>query len=139
MNREEVAKLLTQASLVDNRRITEAHVEQWWRILNSLTFEECERAIVEHFRSSQEYLQPKHIWAIVKRHREDQAEKTHSKQLEAAYSKKSDSDYPGKPSNLDEMVAFYRRLAASGEWQHGSDADEVAARVGLTPPQPKWD
>lgn len=138
MDREQVAKLLTQASLVDNRRITEAHVEQWWRILNRLTFEECERAIVEHFRVSDEYLQPKHIWAIVKRLREEAAQKNHSRQLASAYTPKAD-EYPGKPSNMDELVDFYRKLARSGEWEHGENPESVARRIGLTVPEAKWD
>jgi cobalamin-dependent methionine synthase I len=138
MDRQEIAKLLTQASLVDNRRITEAHVEQWWRILNSCTFEEGERALVEHFKTSSDYLQPRHLFALVKREREAHAEAAHAKQLEAAYNSKPVSEYPGKPDNLDEMVDFYRKLAASGDWHHGEDADEAARRVGLNPPSARW-
>ncbi len=137
MDKAEVAKLLTQASLVDNRRITEAHVEQWWRILSHLDFAECERAIVEHFKVSNEYLQPRHLVAIVKRQKHDAAAEAHSKKLQQAYT--PTGNYPGKPSNMDAMVDFYRKLAASGDWSHGQDPDEAARRVGLTPPVASWD
>ena len=136
MDREQIARLLTQASLVDNRRITEAHVEQWWRILNGCTFEEAELAIVEHFRDSSEYLQPRHVMTIVKAKRQAAAEQRHSKQLEAAYTPKG--DYPGRPDNFDEMVDFYRKLSRSGEWPHGDDPDEHARRIGWTVPKARW-
>lgn len=136
MDRGEIAKLLTQASLVDNRRISEAHVEQWWRILNGCSFAEAEHAIVEHFRTSSEYLQPRHVMTIVKAKREAAAEVRHQKQLDAAYTPKG--DYPGKPDNFDELLDFYRKLSQTGEWAHGTDPDEHARRLGWTVPKARW-
>lgn len=139
MDREQTARLLTQASLVDNRRITEAHVEQWWRILGDFDFAECEAAVVEHFKTASTYLQPNHIFAIVKRHREERALENHSRQLEQAYGSNPDAVYPGPPSNMDELVEFYRRLSRTGEWTHGTDPDEHARRLGWEIPRATWD
>jgi hypothetical protein len=137
VDREQIARLLTQASLVDNRRISEAHVEQWWRILNGCTYEEAELAVVEHFRNSSDYLQPRHVMTIVKAKRQAAAEERHSKALEQAYT--PTGNYPGKPSNFDEMVQFYRALAKTGEWTHGTDPHEHARRLGWTIPEARWD
>lgn len=138
MNREETAKILTEASLVDNRRITEAHVEQWWRTLADLSFEECQRAVVEHYKQTNDWLQPSHLRKLVKKHREELAEQRHSRQLEAAYSPDPDKQYPGKPKNFDEMVDFYTQLQKNHPRPAGMDPDEHARSLGFTVPKAVW-
>jgi hypothetical protein len=67
MNKVDVAKLLTRASAVDNRVVTEETVEAWYEILCDVYYPAAVDAINEHFKTSTEYLLPGHIVAGAKR------------------------------------------------------------------------
>ena len=138
MNREETAKVMTEASLIDNRRITEPHVEQWHRTLYDLSFEECQKAVVDHYKETNDWLQPSHIRKLVKKQRELVAEQKQQKALVDAYSPKPDVVYPGKPKNFEEMTEFWKELQKNHPRPAGISHEEHARNVGMTPPAPIW-
>lgn len=61
MNKTEVAKLLTIASMIDNRTVAPETVEAWHMTLGRHDFNICKEAMALHFRESEEYLMPVHI------------------------------------------------------------------------------
>lgn len=61
MTKLEVARLLTIASMVDNRTVAPETVEAWWEVIGHLDFEPARLALVQHRRDSTEYLLPAHI------------------------------------------------------------------------------
>lgn len=61
MNRVEVSKLLTRASAIDNRIVTEETVAAWWELLGMVEYDLAVEAVNEHFRKSTDYLLPAHI------------------------------------------------------------------------------
>lgn len=67
MNKIDVAKLLTRASAVDNRVVTEETVEAWFELLQDVHYPAAVDAVLEHFKTSTEYLLPGHIVAGAKR------------------------------------------------------------------------
>lgn len=74
MNKVEVAKLLTRASAVDNRIVTEEGVTAWLELLGNVPYEFAVAAVNEHFKMSTEYLMPAHIITGARRAR-DRAER----------------------------------------------------------------
>jgi len=61
MNKTEVAKLLTIASMIDNRTVAPETVEAWHMALSRHDFNLCKEAMALHFRESELYLMPVHI------------------------------------------------------------------------------
>jgi len=61
VNKVEVAKLLTRASAVDNRVVTEETVAAWHEVLEGVRYDAAVEAVNEHFKTSTEYLMPAHI------------------------------------------------------------------------------
>ena len=71
MNKTEVAKLLTVASGVDNRKVTPEVVEVWFPILGYLDFEPSLEALKLHFAETTDWLLPAHIIRNVARVKRD--------------------------------------------------------------------
>lgn len=67
MNKAEVAKLLTIASMVDNRTVAAETVEAWHMALEKLDFDIAKKAIARHWQESTDYLLPAHIVANSRR------------------------------------------------------------------------
>lgn len=61
MNYAETHTLLELAQSVDNRKFDDMTVASWHAILGHLPYEDCARAVVEHFRASTDYLLPAHV------------------------------------------------------------------------------
>lgn len=61
MNKAEVAKLLTVASTIDNRKVEPETVEGWFLILSDLDYGVALESMRVHFRESTDYLMPAHI------------------------------------------------------------------------------
>ena len=133
MNSSEVRELLMGIKLVDNRRVSDGSVEMWRRILSDLELDECKLAVIEHFRTSTQYLEPQHIRHIVRKWRQ---ERVLSNDKETIYDKGEPS---APPKNLREMTDFYRDLAAKIQWGPHEDPDKVARKLGMNPPTPLWD
>lgn len=67
MDIAQTADLLAEVQLIDNRRIEEATLIAWHRLVDDLDYAEAVEAVRLHFRDSTEYLKPAHIRAGVER------------------------------------------------------------------------
>lgn len=136
MNKLETAKLLTAASLVDNRAVTEEHVDQWHKILISAEYDECVTALEEHYRSSEQYLTPTRIMILVRKARNDRAER---KAREARVEQTFDPDlHKGKPANMDAMIAFWKDVWERAPKGATGSPETIARRLNMEPPSPIW-
>lgn len=61
MNKTEIVKLLTLASSIDNRNVTEVMVEGWYAVLHKFDYADSAAAVRQHFEDSTEYLLPAHV------------------------------------------------------------------------------
>lgn len=73
MNKVEIARLLTIASMIDNRTVGPETVEEWHRVIGHLEFDPAREAVEAHFRESTTYLLPAHVTGHVRRVREVRA------------------------------------------------------------------
>lgn len=71
MNRDDVIDLLTIASCVDNRQVTNGDIIVWHEHLERYDKDECLDAIMAHQRDSTDYLQPAHVIERVRAKRND--------------------------------------------------------------------
>lgn len=67
MNRAETGGLLALCVAFDRRTVGDADILAWHEVLNDLPFEDCKAAVMDHFRSSKEWLMPADIRATVGR------------------------------------------------------------------------
>lgn len=58
MNKTETSKILTLASMVDNRALSPELVSVWQALLDDITYEEAATALKEHYRTSEKWLMP---------------------------------------------------------------------------------
>ena len=58
MNTVETSKLLTIASLVDNRAVSPELVQVWQGLLDDIAFEDAVAALKAHYRTSAKWLMP---------------------------------------------------------------------------------
>jgi hypothetical protein len=63
----EAAALLTIAASFDNRKPDADTAKAWAMALDGLRFEDCRQVVVEHYRSSREWLMPSDVISGVKR------------------------------------------------------------------------
>lgn len=61
MNEQDAFKLLTLASLRDNRTVTRAHAQAWAADLADIAYVEAEGAVSAHYAESTAWLMPKHV------------------------------------------------------------------------------
>lgn len=61
MNRQQVAQVLTLASLVDNRSVTDESARMWHDVIGHVDYEVAVEAIRAHFAESTAWLLPAHI------------------------------------------------------------------------------
>lgn len=66
VNLREAKLLLTEASAIDNRVVSDIAVKAWAAALDGITYEEASAALNEHRKASTEYVQPAHIVKLVK-------------------------------------------------------------------------
>ena len=65
MNTVETSKLLTIASLVDNRAVSPELVQVWQGLLDDIAFEDAVAALKAHYRTSAKWLMPATIRDLV--------------------------------------------------------------------------
>lgn len=70
MNFDDTARLLAQIAVVDSRPANRDVALYWAEILRDVDFRDASQAVLEHRRSSTEYLQPAHIFQGVQAIRE---------------------------------------------------------------------
>lgn len=75
MNVSDAARLLALAAAFDRRTIGESDAVAWADALDGLTVDECAEAIRDFFRSSNSWLMPSHVCAIVKAKRADKLDR----------------------------------------------------------------
>jgi hypothetical protein len=80
MNKAEMAKLLVLVSSLDRQSTDEGMVEMWHRVLGGYEFAECEAAVVPAYREAKGYISARLIETMVKKARNDFAEKTEREQ-----------------------------------------------------------
>lgn len=71
MNEPETRMILAQATALDNRNVTDAMVALWYEIFRGYEYGEVKWALMQHARTSTEYLTPAHLAQIVNRKREE--------------------------------------------------------------------
>lgn len=67
MDRLEAKKLLIEASAIDNRVVSDLAVVAWQEALAGISYLQAREALIEHRRTSTEYLQPAHIIALARK------------------------------------------------------------------------
>lgn len=67
MNFAETAEVLAAVQIYDSRRVDEATVRAWHKIIGRFTKEDCINAVVEHYTNSTDWLMPAHITGRVKK------------------------------------------------------------------------
>lgn len=92
MTPSEAATLLSMAAAFDNRKVSEETVSAWVAALADLRFEDCRAAVVEHYKTSRDWLMPADIRKMVRRVR--------AKRI-------AEAKFPEPPSGLSEFE--YRR------------------------------
>lgn len=65
MNEAETRMILSQVSAVDNRRLTDSVMLMWHAVFAGYSYDEVKWAMIQHFRTSTEYLMPAHLTEIV--------------------------------------------------------------------------
>lgn len=164
MNLQETKDLLARVSAVDGRELSEVTAQAWQELLAQLSHTVAVRALkLAQQDQNIQWVQPKHILgkvpnATAELNREAQVEKTHSE---------DDWIACPKPSNFEEMVAFYNELRKKAPWPSekpsgmmtvgGShikpqvhmrplsplelqrEVEKSAERAGMTIPQARWD
>lgn len=73
MTKAELAEMLTQASMIDNRNAAPENVNGWYEVIGHLPAADATTAMWTHFRTSTAYLLPAHIVAGVFRLKEQRA------------------------------------------------------------------
>lgn len=132
MNKTQVAELLTRASMLDNRKITEDHVDEWHKLLANVNYDMASQAMQWHYEHSGEWLTPYQLLTQVRRLRNEAAEK---KQKELLRESEGAVASP-KPINFDDMVAFYAELSRRRPWNANENPDAIARSLGMVPPAP---
>lgn len=93
MTPAETAKLLALCAAVDRRKVGDADVLAWHRILGDLRYADCEAAVIAHFSESTEWIMPAHVRNRVKEVRRIRVE---------------DAGVPAPPPDLIEDPERYR-------------------------------
>lgn len=120
MNKTEMAKLLTMASAIDNRKIGTETVEAWFMVIGDIEFEIAVEALKTHFNDSSEYLIPNHIRVLatkIEKHRLAMERKIKMDHFLALRQALMDREWQkvidGDPDADPEKVAALNR----GEWK----------------------
>lgn len=66
MNLEQTSELLIVASAYDKRKLNEETIIAWHDALNDIEYAYALAAVKQHFRTSAEYLMPKHVRTLAK-------------------------------------------------------------------------
>lgn len=92
MNKLQINQLLVQMSYVDNRKIDDYTIEMWFRIIGHEDYELASLALPACYAESNEYVTPHRVLAMIKKLREQRAEK-----IQAEQRLEIESDWHGSP------------------------------------------
>ncbi len=76
MNAREVARLLATCAAADRRTVGEADIIAWLQYVGDLDLADCERAVFEHYRDTNEWIMPADIRRRVKDMQIERLERT---------------------------------------------------------------
>lgn len=113
MTLDETKDILARVSAVDGRELSEVTAQGWHDLLSDLSHTVAVRALMMAQKDHNiQWVQPKHILAKVPNataelNREAQQEKTHREDEWVSCP---------KPTNFDELVAFYNALRKRAPW-----------------------
>ena len=133
MNKLEVAKLLTAASAIDNRKIQDETVEAWYAVLHAYDYADCAEAVRQHFEESTEYLLPAHVRAGVRRVRELRSPSNDTTPDRFKQLASGEIQSAPKPANWDLMCAAWNDRAAFAREVAVYDRQLIAAGFPTVP------
>lgn len=64
MKLNEAEKLLIEMSAIDNRIVSDLAITAWAEVLGDMTYADARAALLEHRRTSSEYVTPAHLLKI---------------------------------------------------------------------------
>lgn len=120
MNKAEMAKVLTIASAIDNRKLSSEAVEAWFMVVGDIDYEVAVEAVRRHFDESSDYLVPNHVRVISQRIMRDRIadEKRSSVERFVALRERLIEEETVKVNNDDPDADFEKLMALSrGEWR----------------------
>lgn len=118
MNLQETNRLLVFVKSLDNRKPDDVTVTSWQLILETDTFEDCEQAVIDHFRTKPDiYLNPGHIHAgavVARQERERKADHQAAVDRAAARDARAVEGPKATPEEIAQLKADLRaKLPAS--------------------------
>lgn len=116
MNRQECAELLTVATAYDHRTLGEVDVIAWHEAIGDLALDECKQAVVQHYKTSTEWLMPVNIRRLVSVTRQDRAMRALPRGRE---------DLIPMPDWFRTTVAEHRRRAQAGRKMAADNGEPV--------------
>ena len=128
MTRDEVIDLVGAViAVIDHRTWGDADVDAWEALVGDLDFDECRTAVHLHFRSTDKWLMPSHVRAIVRSARADRIART---------------VLPAPDPALTNDPGAYKQAVAAGIQRvaNGWDIRRALPRGtgGPSPPPPTW-
>ena len=122
MNAKETARLLALCASYDRRKVGEADILAWHRIIGDLPFGDCEQAVLEHYAETSDWIMPAHIRTRVKETRRQRI---------------FDAGIPAPPPELlDDPAAYGAALqAAAVAIADGRDPESAMAAIARQRPR----
>jgi hypothetical protein len=119
VNAKETARLLALCASYDRRKVGEADVLAWHRVLGDLPFADCEQAVIGHYTDSTDWIMPAHVRQRVETARRQRV---------------FDAGIPAPPPELlDDPAAYGAALrAAATAIADGQDPDAAMQAVTAT-------
>lgn len=114
MTAQEAENLINLMALWDNRKTDEADIIGWLKVIGDLRYEDCEQAIITHYKTSTDRIKPAHIREEVTRIRNDRA---------------AGVRIPDLPPGLDEAGQRAALLAARVAAGDGRDPGQAMAEA----------
>lgn len=93
MTIEETIDLLTAAAAFDRRTVGKADAVAWHAAIGDLRFEDCQEAVIAHYRETSDWLMPTHVRQRVRAVRAHRIE---------------DAEVPAPPSELADNPSAYQ-------------------------------
>lgn len=112
----ETIDLLTAAAAFDRRTVGEADAAAWHAAVGDLRFEDCQQAVIAHYRETSDWLMPAHVRQRV---------------LEIRHRRLQDTETPPPPAELiDNPRAYQKALhAARVAIADGRDPEQAMAVI----------
>jgi len=147
MTPKETSDLLGLIATVDNRLVDDATVYHWAEILADLSYADCRTAVVEHRRTSADYLQPIHVRRLAERLDRDrrravrearEAEQQRALEAQPRTDRRAEiaagirellreRGYPGDPSKLHPRRDYWDRKRRAYERMRGAEPNPAYA------------